>query len=394
MLAKKRALRHPDWGAVLADIKRVRKGLFPSPALLDEKASTVRRSAARRSAPTKRPLSAKSEGSKVPVVVGALAIGLALVLLMIWLANRPRRTRPPPMVNQTEIPTDNAGAQADQVYQSVETWARANPDRYDDAILRFRQILPQVRGSEYGPIVDGRIRSLENARQQAVRKVLGDLQQTAAPLAAKSEYAQAAAVYENYTGRLAAESEQDRRAAAKALRDQAGHQGMNAGEFDKLLDSLASTLVAKGAPGGREFLTQSLGKPVGDQQRHTLLAIQSVLDNAAAIDTRILRSFEDKVGQPVQVELTDGKKVLTVVRVESGRVVYREGSASGVSRTLAPGDLALAERLRRMGPDSLPEVALAKGLIALEFGATEKAREYFRKTHPALSDRLVAAVPK
>jgi len=52
--------------------------------------------------------------------------------------------------------------------------------------------------------------------------------------------------------------------------------------------------------------------------------------------------------------------------------------------------LSPRERLQRMGPDELPEVALAKGIMAFQSRAYTHAEKYFGMTHPLLADQLLA----
>lgn len=394
MLAKKRSLRHPDWEAVLADIKRVKKGLFPHPALVDERASTVRRSAARRTSPSKRMPAVKTDAAGSPVFKIVAAAVLLAAALGLWALLRHPGRPPPSRVSQGPTPSYSPSS-AEQAYQSAENWALANPDRFDEAIQRFRQIQPQVRGSEYQAVVETRLHNLEAGRRTACQRVMADLRKTAAPLVAKEEYAQAAAIYENYSGRHAAESRAERLAAAKDLRNRrTANPERTVQAADQVLDDLARAVIADGAAKGKDLLSQALGRMAWGDQRKTLTEIRGILERAAAIESRILASFESQVGQEIAVDLADGRKTLAVVQVDAGKIVFREGGASGTTRAVAANELALQERLRRMGPDSIPEVALAKGLMAMEYGAKAKAREYFEKLPAPLSDRLLAAAGK
>ena len=56
--------------------------------------------------------------------------------------------------------------------------------------------------------------------------------------------------------------------------------------------------------------------------------------------------------------------------------------------------LSMRERLGRMGPDTDPGVALAKGIMALRSKAYSHADGYFARTGPALSKRLAQGIEK
>jgi hypothetical protein len=49
----------------------------------------------------------------------------------------------------------------------------------------------------------------------------------------------------------------------------------------------------------------------------------------------------------------------------------------------------MRERLLRMGSDELPEVALAKGIMAFQSRAYSHAEKYFAMTQPFLSEMLL-----
>jgi hypothetical protein len=395
MLAKDRNRRHPDWDSVLADVKRVRKGLLPQDCLEGEKESTVRRSPLRHT--TKVILTPKSEPGLLATTYGRVSLiaGVCVLGLVVWWgcaqAAKHRRLDAERLQQQQE-----AAKRIERIYTSAENWAAANPDQYDQAIERFRQALPQLKGSKHESPAEARLRTLENARKEEVLKVLAGLQTAAAPLLAKGEFAQAAALYESYAGRLASETEPERKSTAKRLRERESVPKEDPRQFEAFLDDVAAKLIAKGVPAARECVAQSVNPLKWSQQKDTLMALKNLLDAAADTDRRILKTFEAKAGHEAYVDLPDGRKCFLIVRVENDKIVCRESAKAGGApeeKMIGVGDLALHERLRRMGPDTRPEVALVKGLIALECEARANARDYFGRTHPAIADRLVAAVP-
>ncbi|MDI6773887.1 MAG: serine/threonine-protein kinase [Verrucomicrobiota bacterium] len=395
MLAKNRDLRHADWDAVLVDIRRVRKGLLPQRPLTAENASTVRRSLfprTNRAATIARPAPRHAaQAVKIGVAGGIVALGIVL-----WMGGRalvrPRRQEalPPPK------PQAQALSQAEQLFASADAWAAAHHDRYDEALARFRQILPQLKGTACETAAGQRIAALEQGKE--ISNVLAALREEAASFAAREQFHAAATLFQNYSGRFAAETESERKKAVAEYHDRETRRLASVGDFDGLLDKIAAAVVAKGLPAARDAAAQALLEPRPDSLQRALAAVKSVLEDACAIDKRVLASFQAQVGREIVVDLADGRAVLEVLRVENGQVVCREagGGASAKDRVIAAParDLAMHERLRRMGPNTLPEVALAKGMLALEHGAAAKAREYLEKTDASLAPRLVSAAAR
>ncbi len=213
-------------------------------------------------------------------------------------------------------------------------------------------------------------------------------------LKARGELARAAAIYESYTGPFASETEARRMFVAQGLREQATKAKHAAMQFDTFLDGIAAKLVSGGLDSAKNAIATSLTDSRWPAKQRMLGEVARIVDQAGRMDARILDSFRAQVGQSVYVDLDRGRACLKIVRVENGAIVCEDaaGASKGKQRKIAVKALALHERLRRMGPDSDPDVALAKGLIALDYGAREKAKEYFAKTHPALRPRLIKAV--
>lgn len=140
--------------------------------------------------------------------------------------------------------------------------------------------------------------------------------------------------------------------------------------------SQARALVERAA--GAENSSQVAGL------RRSVVLVQQMGD-------RILSSFQGELGQMVNVELTSGSEIVQVRQVEgnSVRVVRRVGTDDASEWTVTLDQLAAAEKLRRLGQGSGPEVNLLRGLVAWGGRDRAGAMEYFRA---AGADPLATAI--
>ena len=120
---------------------------------------------------------------------------------------------------------------------------------------------------------------------------------------------------------------------------------------------------------------------------------RDVLAAASEMDRRVLESFEAQRGETVDVQLKTGSRTLTIGVVRGEQVECRQilSVGRGAMSTILVGisDLSMRERLLRMGSDELPEVALAKGIMAFQSRAYSHAEKYFAMTQPFLSEMLL-----
>jgi hypothetical protein len=251
------------------------------------------------------------------------------------------------------------------------------------------------------------IKTLERAKKKKQTDVVAALRDRALEYAREGKIEQAIRYLETYSGELASETSRERLSMANQLRGKLRAkeaEGMKRAEervaaverrLSEAMDRVASELVASGIPAARTALNEAARDPDLKEKAKDLAAIQELFDRAENIDRRVLSSFQAQRGQTVAVELKTGRKMFHITEAEGNRITYEVRSGAGmasVSMSFGLDDLAPRERLGRMGDDSLPDVALVKGLMALQGGVSAHARKYLAMTPPLLSARLLASV--
>jgi hypothetical protein len=200
---------------------------------------------------------------------------------------------------------------------------------------------------------------------------------------------------ESKSGRMAVAREHRRKQQRiDRLRQQAE---LDAGRrTEALIAAVAAALAANDLDRARAALAAGPAAGHGGDAG-AIAEIRDVLDKAAGIEARILDSFRAQTGKKITVYLSSGRATLVVKEVRGGQVWGRTRVAAGKAHAdrvvhFGPDDLSARERLRRMGSDDAPEVALAKGMMALDAQAYGLAVKYFSRTHPRLVGPLASAV--
>jgi serine/threonine-protein kinase len=418
MLAKDRDQRPSGWDQVREDIAKVTKGRLPYAEALPEGASTIKlgKTWVGHEPEVKPPPSAKAVPRRsmlVPFGVAA-AILAAVVAAAIFMTGNtpPPPVEPPQVARQQPIAPppkaegpDAATLRAGEMYEFAKAWAGKNPRQYAEALARFRKVLEQTSGSKYSLMAEDDIKALETARDGAVAAVMARLKGQTSGLAGKGKYDEAVAVVESYAGPLAAESRGERMAEVRALRllkQQADEEKQKAEvlgreKLEKTVESVVDKLLKDGLVPAHDLVAAAMQDKEMASSRSELSDLAGVLNAAIDIDTKILNSFEEQKGKEVAVQLNTGNQTFVIKAVQGGKITGTQRSEVGESvittgQTFGLDALAPEERLKRMGNDSQPEVALVKGLMAWSSRNALYARQYFGATHPILASRLTAKV--
>jgi len=406
MLAKDKEARPKDWHSVLVNIARVKKGLLPLDRLATTAASTMKRSTKRMKIDHAATGQKQKEETGLPVtlilIVAAVALTLVGIVSFILISKKKSALVKKHEVVATQPVIDSNDR---EMYEFAKTWAMNNPDEYDKAIKQLKKVAEDTWGTKYSLMAEDEIRRLTKARQEEQEKVLKSLENQAADYVARKEFIEAAKIYETYTGKLAAEIEKRRASIARELR--ARQDSWQKAERTKdvliekrmvqVLDSVVSELATQSVSVAVDIVTRAMADEDLVRKGNELKEIKKLLDGAVSIDDRILESFNALKGRETTVQLSNGKKTFVVIEVKDGKVIGEQKVKVRGVELISPvsfgiGDIAVGERLRLMGSDELPDVALVKGLMALNTGAYSHATKCFEKTHPMLADRLVAWV--
>jgi len=427
MLAKKRELRYADWTAVRADLLRVKKGM-PLLQPLPEGSSTVSRSTKRLKAVVQKPAAAEANGGVERSglsLATKVAVCAGIVVVLIWGIKEMLQpevshpTLPPPPKTAPPAPVPTSGAQpaarqtpavapdqaAQELFDYAVKWAGEHPDDYDGAIEKFQKVSVQTRGTKYSLMADEKVRAIAEDRNRAIEKVLKDLEERTSGLVKDGRFLEAADIYEKYDGVLAAATLSRRKAAAGELRSRhavALEEQRVQAEREKnalaaALDRIVNALVGEGVESALRVANEAMADAQIGAGRRQLSDIGHLLADTAALDQKILESFRPLIGQQITVQLNDASKTLVVSSVKDGKVYGEQkmeaGSASAsVSVSFTVRDLAVRERLARMGSEQNPEVALSKGLLAMASKAYPQARKYFGLLDSPLKELLSARI--
>ncbi len=411
MLCKDRQNRELSWSDVRRDIGRVNRGLLPLGNTLPEGASTIQRSTHRcasTQAGAVRSKGVKKDSTSPAIRVGAVAFVAILVLLsvvILYARHRRRELAPAPWVaGQKPAPDPQASSTEDSVERRArEMYAHAaasekeNPEQYALAIEMYELVFSGTRGTKYSLMAQAAVTRLQKSQAAAAQTVFARLKTRADALVADGKRGQALKLLRSYDGPYAKETLSARDKWILESGIEAGAEGRNRRDRQEALKSAREqVLVAVVGHVMEKRLDLALSKLSDTLATFPEISfdadwvgLQAVLQTAQSLDNRILDSFARQAGQSITVEFNSGPREILVGAVENGivRCTYQRSEVQ-----FGLDQIALRERLLRMGSDSEPDAALAKGVLALEASSFDHAQRFFANTHPLLSERLIAGV--
>jgi len=416
MLSKDKSHRQADWSAVRADLALVRRGRPILPPLPPPGASTVAREAL--SEPiAPRPASphpAQRPGLPLGLWLALGAGGLAIAAFLVFQLSSHSHSPAKPLQQPSSQPRAEAvkpaappaeDVVAKEAFARAEQQARRMPLDFDQNIDLFRRVVEIAPKSQAARQAQEQIALFETLRRTRCVELLNQLRDVAAPLIEAEQFEQAAQHYETYAGELARETAAERQQIAADLRqrqrqvqERLQQQARQAQEYyEALLDEIVKTLTSKGIAETVATATMAEDDPRLNPKKEEIQALVQLLNGAAQLNRRVMDSFSPSIGKEIDVSLNSGSKRLTIRRVRDGAVFGAQATGVGsrlvtVEISFEFKDLANKEILARLGADDDPQVALKKGLMALEAKAYEHARRFFSKTSPLLVARLVAVV--
>lgn len=439
MLAKEKKYREKDWEAVRADISRVKHGHSPHGRLPEGALSTVEKCKLAPPVKKKRTNPARStlrrlqrrEVSNVKtVVIFALIFGVAAVMAFYikHQAEKPLKPLPPPdsskppdvvsgvtdPVVDPVVPAPDeeaarirAARRAQASFESALAWIAAHPDEHEGAISRLNDALDVAEGTIVEEDIREQIRAIEQLQSVSVTiaQVMDQLEAAAKPLIAAGRFEDAAILYETYVGEKSAETKQLRLETAATVREDGlaaeaaavSKVDLAEREFGALMEKAAKSLVSGDMLQAVVDISDSIEKGGIAGKADELSSLKKLLTDAAGVDARILESFRKQRGQTVRVELTSGSASLTILDVDGGLITCKRRISSSVASasramSIRISDLATREKLVRMGSDTLPEVALVKGLMAIRSKAFSYAEKYLAGVPAPLRDALLSVM--
>ncbi|MDP6525865.1 MAG: protein kinase [Kiritimatiellia bacterium] len=433
MLAKERKYREKDWEAVRADISRVKHGHFPHGRLPEAALSTVEKSkrvpvksrSSRSSSTLRRLRRREVSAGKTFLILGLVSV--VAVVLAFYIKRQAEKPVEPVPSPDVSVPPDVVGVEPEPgtepgtvtpdeeaakrraerrelaVFEAVMAWVDGHPDEPENAIAKLNGALELLEGTDYETGIKERISAIKELRTANVAQIMDELDAAVQPLLAAGRFEDAAIVYENYDGQQASETAQLRLEAAARVRaeglaaETAAVSKIDLAEqaFKALMTKVAKSLLSGDILQAVVDISSRIDEGGIAGKTAELESLKTLLTDAAGVDARILESFKQQRGRTVRVELTSGATDLTILDVEGDSIMCKRRISSSVASasrqvTIRIADLATRERLIRMGSDTLPEVALVKGLMAIRSKAFSYAEKYLADVSAPLRDALLA----
>ena len=443
MMAKNPLYRQKDWRETIRDISNVRSEMMPREILSADIASTVRRSATRESrisdlarqapppaekpAPDARPDRAQDLktvlGRKPPLKVIAALAAMALLFAAAWgifsIRKEFRRAESVPAEGGFENLQPGVGKagqdkgsgqeererRAGDKFNAAAAWFKANPASVDEAAARFAKLAEETKGTKYADQARREARRIEQILTE-MKAVMSTLDKAAAGPAALNRFVEAAAVYEKYRGPYEKETASARRAKAQACLAKQGariesDRKLNRRLADQQLQHAADEIawiiveddVTAAAARARDL---ALDLPL-ISTRLEFKNLSATLRQAVGCERVVLDSFRAQKDQEVSIAFMNGTQKLVVREVRSDSVVAEEvwkkdqGTIT-LRRDFNIKDLALAEKISRVGYGDRPEYALMRVVLALQDGDYQRAGEAAAGAGPLLAKPLSAAI--
>lgn len=428
MLAKDRQDRYESWQALRADVARVRSGMMPLGRLGPKSASTVTRSSkrtvaaipkARRHSASMAPAS-QSQSRAVPLWVFLLVVGIAALLVaglfkllegqMYGPVQQPVDGIVQPPVAQIDQPDpahepNAVHEQYRKMFEIARQWVSENPGQYDDAIARYRMVMRKAAGTPYEVMAAKAIRDLANDRALDLERTAEQIRKRAESLAREQGPAVAASYLDAYSGPFRADTLRLRseESAMYRLKHDAAESAKiertkrEEWRYSAILDSIAGSIMDLGVESARTAAVNALGDPALAGKSALFASLKRTFDEASDMDARIMNSFSAQRGETITVLFNNNTtKTITIESVGDGVVsgTLRMGVSAVVTTRFGIKDLAVRERLQRMGSDSDPAVGLVKGQMALAAKAYDKASKYFEVLPAEIRERLQIRIAK
>jgi hypothetical protein len=399
MLVKDRENRSGDWTQVLADLRRVSRGMFPDSPAPVPGASTL---SLRRA-----PVSAAS-GDGVPVTVpsgsgGKMMGPLFLLFLMlagfagymIWSDSKAPViepvVQPVAVLPMKGLVVKDKEPEAKQWFDVANQWGKEHSGAYEESVNRFRSVVDSYPGTEASRRAVEEIEQIYLRRELDQKKAWSSITQKTAELVKAGDIKGALVFVEQYSGAFVLETESNRLVLARGLRQQLADGEVGRVEEDAwhgFVDRTAGVLMDGKMLAVREEVAAVVKSGRFPRHGEALAALEELLQEARVASGRILESYRGEIGKEQTIRVGRGEMRIQVTGINDRKVVaMMADDRSQIS--FNPEDLPLDERLRRMGDPDSAGAALAKGLVALAGRDFQEAEALFSKTGPILSGPLL-----
>lgn len=396
MMVKDRDARPADWARVLADLRRVGKGMMPSSPAPAPGTSTMtcRKVAARKSGKVQDAMHDAERGGfpwriVIPLIVLAAGGGLYGYFMQAGRSN-PSESSPTPSVLPGSAPAPERAVESLQLLEETRRWMRANSNAYESAFSRYHAIVERFPDTAAASMALEDMKRLRLRQSGEVEAAWSDIQARADQFMEQDRFDQALAFLEEYAGAWRAETASNRMELAKAIRAKvaAGEVARAQSEaWDVFLGQTADLILASSFKAALDGVQEAVKTRTYPGRDEALAELASVLEECLASSVLVRQSFAADVGK---VFLLPVGRARTQVRITglSGQRIAGTMVDTGAEVLIPPDDLPLDERLRRLGDGSTPGTALAKGVLAVAGRMWPLGEEMFGRAGGVLSKVL------
>ncbi len=398
MMVKDREGRPADWSKVLADLRRVSKGLMPLTPAPAAGASTIR---------CRRNVVVKGEAGAVttekPKRRGVwrllwLAALLIAAVAVFWMRAWSRSTRPRTEESGSRVPAifraepdPERAAESLRMLEEALRFSRANSRSYDAAVARYRAVVERYPDSKAARQALDEIRKLSARQSGEMENAWKAIALRADQLVRERRLEEALRFVENYSGAWAAETASNRMELARGLRRQKVEGEMARIEDEQwrqFLDKTADWILAGRFRDAQDGLLAALKAGTYPRQKDAMEGVNAMLQESLDASARIRQSFEADVGRVLRMPMGRTQMPMRIIGI-SGQKIAAILVEGGAQVLIHPDDLPAEERLKRMGDPASPGLALAKGVLAAGTRQFAVAEDMFGRTGPVLSGVLV-----
>ncbi len=269
-----------------------------------------------------------------------------------------------------------------------------NPLTYTSIISSYNNLLMDAKGTDWEPKIKERLEELTELQEKGKTRVIRQLRAEANGHVARFEYGKAVAVYRNYNGRFAQETEERRMEMARRLKQQQlGLMKRNeaVGEY---FDRAAMYLIEQKFLRARK-LAQAATSNETIRNDSRVEPGSMLIRRASHLNEHVANSFTDDIGKEIVVYLQSGKDRLEIqkvdgIKIKAAKVVRVGSSTAKIGRGFEVSELHVNERLKRVGSDNKAQFAVMRGILLTEARRTKEAiAEFKRVSIEDLRDSLV-----
>lgn len=422
MMSKEPDARQADWNAVIKDIARVRANQLPQGNFSQIRPSTVERSAARSRQlankvkpkvvavkpslhPTAKP---RKQANKSFKLFFATLFLLLTAIMAAWFVRSGCASQSSALEDKqiffTEPDKQDAQSRsfpirdsnpdeyetaARQAYHDALQWLAGNPSDYKRAVKKFQKVADQAVGTQYAALALEEIDKILQTKEREIHRLMNNLDDQAEQLAKRHQYDQAIAVFSDYKGEFIAETAEKRQMHIQELRDRAEKYRQTAQtqlqpheeQWQEFLEKTAEALLKEDFKTLAELMFSANLDDHLAVRRNSLRELEDLIKAVQNIDSKLLATFSAQKNQAIDLQLTGGTEKLTIREVSATSVLAEKIFPLGSGyvsqpRSITVADLALPEKLKRLGTSDAPATVLQAGILAMRdynFDAAERS---------------------